>query len=150
MIKKNKILTVSGIAILAFVVVYLAYLYWPGKKQITRFYENDPSKISRIEYVSGSDGRIRTITDIDDIKKITDILSTATFKRSLKDKETSGWSYKISIYEGNEEVFNLLQSYTEVIFGVDYKMSTSERDKLTNTLTEITDKITPGKEIGLN
>ncbi|MDO5293057.1 MAG: hypothetical protein Q4F05_09935 [bacterium] len=147
--RNKKLYIAISLVIIAVIVAYLTYLYWSREQTITRFYSNDPSKIDKIEYVSGSDGRLRTITASADLNKITAVLSTATFKRTPKGPDSTGWSYHIKVYEGNEIVFDLLQGNGEFIDDVHYTMSTSERDTLYDVLAEITAKLPAKEEVGV-
>jgi len=96
------ILILLAITILGIV----TYMHKYSAKTITNFFDNDVSKISRVDITNGNNGNVISVDD----KKVISYISAYLSKLRLKkvfDKPSTGWSYRYSINENGKEALNI-------------------------------------------
>jgi hypothetical protein len=75
-------------------------------KTIRSLYNNDTTKINKIEIISGSNPNILTVDNKKVISYITNYLSKLKFAK-IHSEPSTGWDYRLFIYESN----NRLEQY---------------------------------------
>lgn len=105
------IITIIIVIFLSIIIVGSYILFMRHKieyqtKTITNFFENNPNKINKIDVINGNNGEITSITNKAIINDVSDYLSKLSFKK-FSPPESSGWSYRFSIYENSKNVFNI-------------------------------------------
>jgi hypothetical protein len=125
--KNGKVLRGVSISVLLIgLIIIILYVYQFRTRSITSFFDNDLSKINKINIRNGSNGDLVITEDKKSIKDISDYLSKIEVQK-IKDKPTLGWSYAFNIYENNEERFAIvfISEYYCWINGTKYKIRKS-------------------------
>ena len=77
-----------------------------GKRNINDFYKINYDQVNKVDIINGNNGDITTVENKETISQILAYLSSLSIIRTY-DKESSGWSYRFSIYENNIEKLNI-------------------------------------------
>lgn len=95
-------------ALILIVIIFglVMYITQYSTKKVTTFFENDATKITRINIMDGNNGNITTIDDRKAISDISSYLASLELKK-FKDEPSGGWSYRVSVFEEDKEVFNI-------------------------------------------
>lgn len=135
-IRRKKLIRRVIIVLVIFIVAYCLLRTFVIGKPITSFYSNNPQKITKIEIMSGSTGDIKYITSQDQIKTITDYLSTLKFKRRYP-PDSSGWAYRITAYADDKELIELTdQGDIYIVNGKKYEVNFSNDTSLNDILDD--------------
>lgn len=71
----------------------------------TEIYQGDLSKVDKLSIRSGSTGELRIITDKEKIDQWLNSIKDIRFVPDSNQEGRSGWRYGITLYEGENEVF---------------------------------------------
>ncbi|WP_017754020.1 hypothetical protein [Calidifontibacillus oryziterrae] len=90
----------------------------------------DLTKISKITINSNETGEKKTITDKTVIKTWVENMNVAYFIPDVvQEKNTTDWTYDLTLYEGNKKVFHFLPNYIDdIYFKPDEKVMKSIED----------------------
>ncbi|WP_242846019.1 hypothetical protein [Clostridium novyi] len=83
MIRKNKLLLIIGVGVLALVIIYLISNNMKYKK-FSDFIDNNEQKISRVEMIDGSNGKTVVSTDKGKIKELINLLNNQRYKKIIR------------------------------------------------------------------
>lgn len=100
---------VFGVLIAVLIIVVagaIIYALQYKEKAITSFFDNDASKIDRIDIVDGSNGNVITVDGKKVISDISVYLSTLKLIK-VHNEPSTGWNYRFSVYESNTEKLNI-------------------------------------------
>lgn len=80
----------------------------PYVASFKEFYSKDVSNIIKIEICNGSTGEDRYITKKEQIVKFIEFFSQLKFEKMKEQSDSVGWSYSITFFENNEEIFSAI------------------------------------------
>ncbi|WP_066507623.1 hypothetical protein [Abyssisolibacter fermentans] len=91
----------------------------PNVVSFKEFYPKDVSNITKIEICNGSTGEDRFITEKEQIVKFIEFYSQLKFEKMKEQSDSVGWSYSITFFENNEEIFSAVL-IGDRIFSIDH------------------------------
>ena len=137
MIKKytKYILIVLLLFISVCTVGFVIYKY-TKKVPITKFFENDINKITEIQITNGNTGNVEIITDKNQIKKISQFLSTTKLQKNSKN--SSGWLYSLVFYSNDTNLIEIVDMGSRYsINGETYTVTSTNNTSLHEIIDEI-------------
>lgn len=113
-----------AICLVSIVLISAFFIFQYRTKTITSFFDNDLNKINKIDITNGSNGNIVTVEDKKMISNISNYLSNLKLKKVLNNNPSTGWNFRLSIYENSKEFFNITFIGEELclINGTKYKI----------------------------
>ena len=114
---------------------FVIYKY-TKKVPITKFFENDTNKITEIQITNGNTGNVEIITDKNQIKKISQFLSTTKLQKNSKN--SSGWLYSLVFYSNDTNLIEIVDMGSRYsINGETYTVTSTNNTSLHEIIDEI-------------
>lgn len=114
---------------------FVIYKY-TKKVPITKFFENDINKITEIQITNGNTGNVEIITDKNQIKKISQFLSTTKLQKNSKN--SSGWLYSLVFYSNDTNLIEIVDMGSRYsINGETYTVTSTNNTSLHEIIDEI-------------
>ncbi|NGQ96795.1 hypothetical protein G3578_16645 [Brevibacillus sp. SYP-B805] len=82
----------------------------------TELYQGDLSKVDKLTIRNGSTGELRTITDKAKIVQWLQVMKDVRFVPDPNQEPRSGWRYWVSLYEGENKVFELFPNNVNGVY----------------------------------